>query len=296
MSNHSLRLRRGGARRFVGGMFARVLLYCTIPLSLLLAWVAWDQARIPVDIVPVEIGEAVETAPARLTLERVVEINVNAEVAGRVVASTLRTGQTVKEGDVLFEIAPTGRSAERVQVTAAFDGIITKMLVRPGEAVPAFAPLARLWNGRPEAVANVAPEHFIGIAVGMETEAWLPNLDGWVAARVLKVPAYADDGGDFRVVLGLDLAPEQMTPGLVGEAVILKRRIPDARLISAEALNADGSVFVVNGKRARRVAVTTGLAYRGKVQVLDGLTVDDAVVLPGAAPLESGDRIRVRGY
>lgn len=277
-------------------MFARVLLYCSIPLSLLLAWVAWDRARIPVDIVPVEIGEAVETAPAKLTLERVVEINVNSEVAGRVVASKLRTGQTVKEGDVLFEITPVGRPAERVPVTAAFDGVITAILVRPGEAAPAFAPLARLWNGRPEAVANVAPEHFTGIAVGMETEAWLPNVDGWVAARVLKVPSYADDSGNFRVVLGLDLAPEQMTPGLVGEAVILKRRIPDARLIAAEAVQNDGSVFVVDGKHARRVVVKTGLAYRGKVQVLDGLTVEDAVVLPGAVPLESGDRIRVRGY
>ncbi|MFH1497426.1 MAG: hypothetical protein ABII82_06320 [Verrucomicrobiota bacterium] len=277
-------------------MFARVLLYCTIPLSLVLAWVAWDRARIEVDIAAVEIGEAVESAPARLTLERLVEINVNTDTAGRVVGSALRTGQTVKEGEVLFEIAPAGKSGERVAVTAAFDGVITQILARPGEAVPAFAPLARLWNGRPEVVANVAPEHFADITAGLEAEAWLPNVDGWVAARVLKVPGYADDGGDFRVVLGLDLAPEHMTPGLVGEAVILKRRIPDARLIPAEAVQADGTVLVVDGKRVRRVAVTTGKAYRGQVQVTAGLTIQDLVVLRSAVPLSGGERIRVRGY
>lgn len=279
-------------------MFARVLMYFSIPVVLVLAWYAWDQARTEVEVVAVETGHAVDAVPAQITLERVVEINVNAEIAGRVMSSTIKTGQSVKAGAVLFELAPIGKPNDRVPVLAAFDGVITKILVRPGEAVPAFTPLAHLWNGLPEVVANVAPEHFAHLAAGLDAEVTLPNeTEGWIPARVMKVPSFANGAdGAFRVILALDLPAEQLLPGLKGRAIIIRRRIPNALLIPTEALNHDGTVFVANGKHAQRITIQTGLSYHGKVQVLAGLTTADIVISRSASPLETGTRIRVRGY
>ena len=279
-------------------MFGRVLMYCSIPVALVLAWMAWDRARIEIDIVAVSLGEAVDAAPASVLVQPALEITVNTTVAGRIVNAPARLGRQVKAGDVLFELAPADRPDERVAVVAEMAGTITRIDARVGEAVPAFAPLARLWNGRPEVVARVKPENFAGIEPGLEAEVVLPGTGPrGVAARVMQVPAFAETtGGDFRMELAVEFPPEQLLPGLVGEAVIIRRRVPDALLIPAEAVREDGTVLAVKGRHAQVVPVRTGLVFRGQAQVLSGLQAGDAVIVRSAAPLEGGERIRVRGY
>jgi|GEM_PF-6382071 len=273
-------------------------MYCSIPVALVLAWMAWDRARIEIDIVAVSLGEAVDAAPASVLVQPALEITVNTTVAGRIVSAPARLGRQVKTGDVLFELAPADRPDERVAVVAEMAGTITRIDARVGEAVPAFAPLARLWNGRPEVVARVKPENFAGIEPGLEAEVVLPGTGPrGVAARVMQVPAFAETtGGDFRMELAVEFPPEQLLPGLVGEAVIIRRRVPDALLIPAEAVREDGTVLAVKGRHAQVVPVRTGLVFRGQAQVLSGLQAGDAVIVRSAAPLEGGERIRVRGY
>lgn len=278
-------------------MFARVLMYFSIPVALVLAWYLWDQSRIEVEIAAVEQGEAVDAAPAQVTVEPALEITVNSEVPGRVTGGGVKVGQAVKKNDVLFVLSPAGGGSP-VEVTAAFDGVITQVNSKIGEAVAAIEPMARLWNGKVEVAARVAPENFGGVELGLDAEVFLPTAtEGWVPARVMHVPGFAEDyGGDFKLLLAVELPPERIAPGLLGDARIIRRRIPGALLIPEEALRDDGTVLVVDGKRARRVAVKTGQSFHGKVPVFSGLTVDNAVIVRSASPLGDGSRIRVRGY
>ncbi len=272
-------------------------MYCSIPVALVLAWYAWDHSRIDVDFVAVKSGMAVDAVPATVTIEPALEIKVSSQVAGQITKGPVKLGQAVKTGDVLFEITPLNSPGQPVEVTATMDGIITAINAHPGELVEAYAPLARLWNGKAELIGRVNPENYVDIGVGMEAEVHLPGTGGEsLVARVMQAPRFSETvGGDFRLVIALELPPERLLPGLVGNAQILRRQVPDSLLIPAAALNADGTVFLVNGKHAERVAIQTGSIFHGEVQVLAGLKPGDAVIIASAAPLHDGSRIQLKG-
>jgi hypothetical protein len=70
---------------------------------------------------------------------------------------------------------------------------------------------------------------------------------------------------------------------------------PPAVLVPADAVRADGAVFVVADGRARRRAVTLGKTVGPEREVLAGVAAAESVIAAPPASLRDGDAVRVAG-
>ena len=85
------------------------------------------------------------------------------------------------------------------------------------------------------------------------------------------------------------------TPLLVGmsvEANIVTREKEGALLVPVDALQG-GDVFVVDGSRVRRRAVTVGIRGTRTVEIISGVTGSERVVAPVPPGLVDGRRVRI---
>jgi RND family efflux transporter MFP subunit len=108
-------------------------------------------------------------------------------------------------------------------------------------------------------------------------------------------PLGADVGRVFKVRVQIFGDTSGIKPGMFGRGVVEIRTVRGAMVIPSGAVitqGAEKSVFVVQGDKAKRVKVTTGLSKDGLIQV-DGLTVGQNVVTEGQTKLADGTTVKV---
>jgi membrane fusion protein (multidrug efflux system) len=87
-----------------------------------------------------------------------------------------------------------------------------------------------------------------------------------------------------------------LRPGMYASVRITVERKPDALLIPVEALVVEktrNSVFTVADNKAKRLIVKTGFSDGGWVEVLEGVTLDQTVILVGKQVLTDGQPVSV---
>ncbi len=88
----------------------------------------------------------------------------------------------------------------------------------------------------------------------------------------------------------------ELASGMYATVTFAVQRADDALLVPAAALGTRGGargVFVVEGDLARFQPIRAGIEADDTVQVLEGITEGDLVVVDGNAFLEDGQRVRV---
>ncbi len=158
---------------------------------------------------------------------------------------------------------------------------VGQMLFRVG--VP--APLQVVAEVNEEDIPRVA----LGHTVLFRTDAFPDRqLDG----KVSEITPMGDVAAKtFRIKVALpDDTP--LKPGMSVEANIVTREKPNALLVPADALQG-AAVWVFDGNRVRRRAVTVGIRGTRAVEILDGLSDGEHVASPAATDLSDGARVRV---
>jgi len=111
-------------------------------------------------------------------------------------------------------------------------------------------------------------------------------------AQVTEVTPKGDPiGRSYRVRIVLPPG-NPLRIGMTTESNIIARRVPDAMLIPAGAVN-NGAVLVVRDGTARRVAITSGAKNNSWVEVVRGLSWTDTVLSDGSADI-AGRRVAAR--
>jgi membrane fusion protein (multidrug efflux system) len=77
--------------------------------------------------------------------------------------------------------------------------------------------------------------------------------------------------------------------------IVLERRSAALRIPRGAIVEAEGSptVFVANGDKAEQRSIRTGLTNAGLIEVIDGLSGDERIVVVGQNGLKSGSSIRL---
>lgn len=86
-----------------------------------------------------------------------------------------------------------------------------------------------------------------------------------------------------------------LRPGMFAHVFLVTEEDVPALFVPQEALLTQGQeyvLFVVEGEKARRRAVRTGLSLDGKVEILEGLQAGDRVVVGGQHRLSDGSRVK----
>jgi RND family efflux transporter MFP subunit len=191
-------------------------------------------------------------------------------------------------------------------VLAPFDGIVTNRFVDPGALVEAGT------SGKSH-VPLVTLDAVDTIRVFVDVPE--PNVSAVRAGTTVRLEARAVRGRTFerrvsRVSSSLDLATRTMRveidlpnrdhavmPGMDLIVMLNLGEHANALTLPPEAVHADADsayVWIVRDGRARKQRVRLGTDTGSRVEVAEGLTRDDAVVLTGATLLDEGRPVRAQ--
>lgn len=182
------------------------------------------------------------------------------------------------------------------EVRAPADGVVSQRNARIGAlAHAAGEPMFRIiQKSEVELDAEVVETDLHKVKEGQAVSVSMPGYDS-VAGKVRLVSPEVDRTtrlGHVRVFLG---AQPQLKIGAFARGVIETGRSKGIALpTTAVTHGVDGaSVLVVEGDIVHRREVKTGLTMGEKVEILEGVTVEDLVVARAGTFLRDGDKIRV---
>lgn len=237
---------------------------------------------------------AVGTAQANVRVEDAKLVKAGADVASaqaRVKVARANFQQTIVQLDYAVLKAP-------------FDGVITRRLVdsgafiqsaTTGKSEPLFT-LARV--DRMRIVIDVPESECALVKIGQTAVLQVGAARGQQFAG--KVARFADAldtrTRTMRAEVELDASTTALRPGMFGSVTVSLANLPNSLMLPANVLlNANGKTFViiVEGDKARRRDIELGYNDGIRVQVLRGLTGDEAVITDGKNALQEGQAVEV---
>jgi membrane fusion protein (multidrug efflux system) len=185
-------------------------------------------------------------------------------------------------------------------IRAPFSGVMGLRNVSPGDFVKDGTDLAVLEDISSMKVDLRMPERYFGrLQRGMLIQVSFDSLPGKTFTATLDaLDVQVDANGRSLLARGRLANPDgALRTGMFARARVLLRENPNALVVPEESLSPQGNdVFVwrVDGGKAVRTKVQTGLRREGKVEIVQGLSVGDAVVTAGQLRLQrDGQEVRV---
>ena len=198
------------------------------------------------------------------------------------------------------DLAGIGKNRDHLRLVSPVNGVVTARLAEPGSTVVAGQSVvqvidpASLWlrvridQGRSAGLADNLPARIV-----------LRSHPGEVfTGKIARVDWVGDAVTEERIVnVAFDSPPPGIALGELAEVTLQLPAIDQALAIPAAALKRDGQTTgawrLAEGK-AQFAAVTTGvLSSDGQVQILDGLTANDQVIVHSSKTLTPGLRVSV---
>jgi membrane fusion protein (multidrug efflux system) len=187
-------------------------------------------------------------------------------------------------------------------ITAPFTGIITQRFVDPGALIQA--------GGASSAIVALMDFSKVRLQIAVpEVEASRVSVGQLVRVTTDNLPGTQFDGKVTRFSYALDAASRTMLaevildnpalalrPGMLVTAKIGIERKESALLMPAESLvmeKANAFAYSVNGNKAKKRPIKIGFNDGKNVEIQDGLSAADTVILAGKLKLSDGQAVQV---
>jgi HlyD family secretion protein len=235
--------------------------------------------------------EAIRSAKAQQALD----LNLNEQVqAARAQVGSARAQMQSAQAQVAIAREALGDAT----IKSPFSGKVSGNPVQPGTVVGPGSPVARIVGtdgGYYE--GEVSETDIDKVGLGSPVTITVDALSGVKFAGIVKAvsPAGETVGRLFKVRVAFSGDTSTLKPGMYAKGEIVLRTVPNAATVPALSIvKRDGKdvVFVVDGDKAKSVAVTTGLQTDGVIQV-QGLTSGQRVVTAGQNSLDDGAKIKL---
>ena len=197
------------------------------------------------------------------------------------------------------ELAAAQTQLALLQVQAPFAGTVTRVNVKPGEAVDFTAALAELVDlDRLVVSANVPSAELAALKTGQSAEVLADQSAAPVSGAVVSINPQVDAKTGTALVRIALPANSGLRPGQFVTLRIVSEEHKDRLAVPVESVVKDGEggtiIAVVQGDKAAQKAVKAGLRDGGLVEVEgEGLSEGMTVVTTGAYGLPKETRIRV---
>jgi HlyD family secretion protein len=189
------------------------------------------------------------------------------------------------------------RQVASLEVRAGIAGVLQQIEVEAGERVQAGANLARV--ARPErlmAELRIPESQAKDVALGQEAQ--VDTRNGVVAGRVRRIDPSVQNG---TVTVEVELTgepPPGARPDLSVDGTILLERLDDALFVARPAYGQAGgtiSLFKMDpaGRSATRTVVHLGRGSVSTIEVVEGLSEGDRVILSETSNWDGFDRIQL---
>jgi len=188
-------------------------------------------------------------------------------------------------------------------LTAPFSGVITQRYVDPGALIQAGtssgAAIVTLMDFSKVRLQVAVPElEASRVAVGQPVSVITENLPGVQFEGKVARFTYALDASSRTMLAELSLPNPQLTlrPGMLVTAKLGIERRDNALIMPTEGLvmeKANAFAYTVAGDKAAKHAIKIGFNDGKNVEVLEGVTPADAVILVGKLSMTDGQPVRV---
>ncbi len=215
------------------------------------------------EAVRIDLGSAAaqKAAVVDSLAARVADTEVRAPEDGVVLAKQCELGEVVSVNQPLFKVGDTSRLVLEVMVDEA--------------------DVARVFDGTGKEPASVT---------AISLYAYGQQSFGGKVFDVL--PDANRERKAFLVKIRFDAPPPGLRSGMSGEVNIIARE-KEGALLAPGQCEESGSVWVVEGGRAKKRSVKIGIRDLLRVEVLEGLDEGAVVVIEGQAALTDGARVSV---
>jgi membrane fusion protein (multidrug efflux system) len=185
------------------------------------------------------------------------------------------------------------------QIRAPFAGVVAARNVKLGQTLEPGTAVFRITDPMPLKAEVFVPERELQrLQPGQHAAIQVDALAGRTfPARVSLVSPTVDaQTATFKVTVEVEDPRGELKPGMFGRIGIVFERRAEALQIPRVALvetDGEAAVFIVQDGLARRRAIRTGLTNAGAIEITDGLTGSERVVVVGQSALKDGNKVKV---
>lgn len=182
-------------------------------------------------------------------------------------------------------------------IRATIDGVVSSRDVKLGSNIKIGQIAFRVTNtSKLVATLNIPQTDLHKFAAGDEAIVTVDAapMQSFVASVARLSPTIDMTTGTFRATLYIDNTANELAPGMFGRFAIAYDVHNDALVIPAAAVvreDNESVVYVVENGAAVRRAIRTGIKTDGIIEVIDGLSAQESVVLSGQSQLRDGSRV-----
>lgn len=199
------------------------------------------------------------------------------------------------------ELSLAEREVRDTIVRAPFDGYISRQLVDPGTFVTVGTPLAVVYEIDPLQISFFIAERYAGrVERGQDVFVRVTaypekNFKG----NVDFISPVIDQGTrKFRVRANIDNPENMLMPGAFGSAQLVLALREDRPVVPEESLVTTREGYIVyvvdpGGNTANMRPVKTGLREPGRVEIMEGLSPGEQVVVYGHMQLDDGSPVNI---
>ncbi len=186
----------------------------------------------------------------------------------------------------------------KTQIRAPFDGVIGLRRVSAGSYVSPGTAIASLQNiDRVKIEFSIPEKYATSVRPGETVRFTVRSSTTQVLARVYAIEPKIDAETRSLTLRAVAAnATGQLVPGGFADVELVLARQESAILVPAEAVIPEQSahrVFLVRNGKATPTSVKIGLRTRERVQIVEGLSLGDSVVVAGVLLARPGSPVRV---
>jgi RND family efflux transporter MFP subunit len=181
------------------------------------------------------------------------------------------------------------------------DGIVVKKLFEAGETVAAGYPVVVLGKlDNVEAEIGVPDEHINKMKKGQKTKVYVYGVEKEYDGVITEIGAMADTKTrTFPVKITIENMDLALKPGMVAKATIPFENMESILVPIDSVINMpEGpTVFVYSQKEniVNKRLVTTGSIVKDKVEIIEGLSDGEKIIVKGQFKLKNNDIVKVEG-
>lgn len=242
--------------------------------------------------------QAAQTRAARAKAERDFNRQVELHAKGLVSAGAFENIKYDLDNQVAADdLAQLNLSYSTIR--APFAGIVSTRHIKLGQEIAVGTSLFRVTDPTPLKANVFVPERELArLKPGQAATIAVDALAGrqFPATVRLVSPVVDAATATFKVTLEVDDPRGDLKPGMFSRVgIVFERRAEALSVPRVALLDTDGSsnLFIVSGGKAEQRAVKVGLSNAGRIEVVEGLTGSEQVVIVGQNGLKDGNPVRV---
>ena len=185
------------------------------------------------------------------------------------------------------------------EIKAPIDGVIAERFVKVGNTIDVNAITFQVTSLEPLiAYLHVPEREYRRIARGQTAVIEVDALQGSeFSATVARISPDVDPAtGTFKITIEVSDPSRRLKPGMFGRINIVYDMHAQALQVPRSAIIDEAgqtSVFIIEDEKAVRRSIKTGYANSGNIEILDGLTGSEMIVVVGQAGLREGSKVAV---